>query len=94
MALINCEKNIFLNCSPTFAITDKKLYVSVVTLSTKGNAKLLHQLKPGLKRAPNWNKYQSKAQNQYLDYVTDPGFYVANTLFLSCEDNAHQRSYK
>ena len=68
------KKNIFLNWSPTFAITDKKLYVSVVTLSTKDNAKLLHQLKPGFKRTPNWNKYQSKVQNQYLDYVTDPGF--------------------
>ena len=27
---------------PTFIITDTKLYVSVVTLSNQGNAKLLH----------------------------------------------------
>ena len=30
---------------PTFAITDTKLYVLVVTLSTQSNAKLSHQLK-------------------------------------------------
>ena len=31
----------------TFAITDAKLYVPVVTLSTQDNAKLLKQLKSG-----------------------------------------------
>ena len=30
---------------PTFTITDPKLYVPVVTLSTQDNAKLLEQLK-------------------------------------------------
>ena len=40
-----------------FAITDTKLYVPVVTLSTQGNAKLLQQLKSGFKRTINWNKY-------------------------------------
>ena len=41
----------------TFAITDTKLYVPVVTLSTQDNAKLLHQLKSGFKRTTNWNKF-------------------------------------
>ena len=36
--------------APTFAITDTKVYVSVVLLSTNDNAKLLQQLKPGFKR--------------------------------------------
>ena len=40
-----------------FAITDTKLYVSVVTLSTQQNTKLLQQLKLGFKRVINWNKY-------------------------------------
>ena len=38
-------------------ITDTKLYVPVVTLSTQDNAKLLQQLKSGFKRTINWNKY-------------------------------------
>ena len=86
MPLINCETNLILtwskNCvisnaaahqDTTFAITDTKLYVPVVTLSTQDNAKLLQQLKSGIKGTINWNKYQSKttAQNapkQYLDF--------------------------
>ena len=45
----------------TFAITDTKLYVSVLTLSIQHNATLLQQLKSGFKRTINWNKYKSKA---------------------------------
>ena len=61
------------NQDTTFAITDTKLYVPVVTLSSQDNAKLLQQLKSGLKRTSNWNKCQSKtrtqnAPNQYLDF--------------------------
>ena len=36
------------NQGTTFAITDTKLYVPVVTLSTYDNGKLLQQLKSGL----------------------------------------------
>ena len=50
-----------------FALTDIKLYVPVVTLSTQDNAKILQQLKSDFKRTIHWNKYQSKIQNQYLD---------------------------
>ena len=59
MSLINCEINLFLtwsvnsfildapiqNQAPTFTITDTKLYILVVTLSTQDNAKLSQQLK-------------------------------------------------
>ena len=41
---INAPKN------ATFKITDTKLYVSVVTLSTKDDNKLLEQLQRGLER--------------------------------------------
>ena len=41
------------NQNPTFAITETKLYVAVVTLSTQDNAKLLQQLKLGFKRTVN-----------------------------------------
>ena len=54
---------------PSIAITDTKLYVLVVILSTQNNAKLLKQLKSGLKRTIKWNKCQSKvailALNKY-----------------------------
>ena len=66
MALINSEINLDLNFSkkwvvvasnvnqePTFLITDTKLYVPVVTLSTQDNAKLLEELKSGFKRTIN-----------------------------------------
>ena len=70
MPLINCEINLILtwsvkcvisnadeNEATKFAITDTKLYVPVVILSTQDNAKLLEQLKPEFKRTINWNKY-------------------------------------
>ena len=61
-----------------FAITDSKLYVPVVTLSTQDDAKLLQQIKSGFKRTVNWNKYQWKvtfqALNPYSDFLIDPSF--------------------
>ena len=65
MPLINFEINLILtwpaNCLlivdsvanqvPTFTITDMKLYVPVLTLSTQDNAKLLQQLKQDFKGA-------------------------------------------
>ena len=73
MPLINCEFNLILMWSSTcvithstgartFAITDTKLYVPVVTLSTQEYTKLLQQLKSGFKRTINWNKYLSKPE--------------------------------
>ena len=61
-----------------FAVTDAKLYVPVVTLSTQDNIKLLQQLQRDSKRTINWNKYQSgsktHAWNQYLNHIVDPRF--------------------
>ena len=48
------------NQEPKFAIPDTKLYIPVVTLSAQYNAKLLQQLKTGIKRRINWDKYQSE----------------------------------
>ena len=73
MPLINCEINLILTWSSTCVITnstgagtfemrDTKLYVSVVTLSTQDNSKLLEQLKSGVKRVIRWNKYLSKPE--------------------------------
>ena len=43
-------------------MTETKLYMPVVTLSTQDNAKLLPQLKSGFKRRINWNKYLAKPE--------------------------------
>ena len=50
------------NKNARFTITETKLYVPVVTLSTQDNAKLLTQLKSGFKRTINWTKYLSKPE--------------------------------
>ena len=61
MYLINCEIDLILtwstdcvissaNGKTKFAITDTKIYVPIVTLSTQENAKLLEQLRSGFKR--------------------------------------------
>ena len=83
MLPINCEITLDLTWSSnhviykvgratTFEVTDTKLYVPVVTLSTQGNEKLLQQLKSDFKRTLNWNKYQSKlsmqTQNRLLNW--------------------------
>ena len=112
--LIICEINLNLNWSKkcvivassvnqqsTFSITDAKLHVSVLTLSTKDNAKLLEQLKSGLKKnkTRNWNKYQSKKltqrQNQYLYYLIDPSFQGVNIFFyhLKMKHNEQVTNY-
>ena len=66
--LINCKVNLTLTWSKDcvissaagetkFKITDAKLYVPVVTLSTQDNAKLLQQLKSGFRRTVSWNNW-------------------------------------
>ena len=90
--LINCEinfiltwtENVFIidppanNQVPTCTTAGTTFYVPGVTLSTQGNAKLLQQLKSGLKRTINWNKDQSKVtiqeRNRYLDSLIHPIF--------------------
>ena len=113
MHLINCEINLDLNWSENcvivatdvanrgaiFLITDTKIYVPVVTLSTQDNAKLLEQLRSGFKRTINCNKYQpevpAKKANQYLDFLIDPSFQRVSRLFvLSFEDEDQRTSYK
>ena len=80
----------------TFEITDTKLYVPVVTLSTQENAKLLQQLKSGFKRVINCNKYLSKpelllAQNPNLNHLVEPSFQGVNRLFVLAFSNDNHR---
>ena len=45
--------------SATFEITDAKLHVPIVNLSTKDSVKLTKQLSEGFKRFVYWNSYQA-----------------------------------
>ena len=106
MPLINCEVNLILTWSKDcvissatgetkFKITETKLYVPVVTLSTQDNAKLLQQLKSGFKRTINWNKYESEiktsARNRYLNHLINPRFQGVKRLFLLSFEKEDQR---
>ena len=110
MPLINCELNLTLtwsstcvliatgvqNQNATFAITDTKLYVPVVTSSTLENTKFFQQLKSGFKRVINWNKYLSKpellAKNPNLNHLVEPSFQGVNRLFVLAFENDDDRT--
>ena len=84
------------NQNATFAITDTKLYVPVVTLSQQDYAKLLEQLQSGFTRVINWNKYLLKpellAQNPNLNVLLEPSFQGVNRLFVFAFENDTQRT--
>ena len=48
----------------TFKIISTRLYVPVVTLSTKDNVNLTKQLNEGFKRPVYWNEYKSKTETR------------------------------
>ena len=71
MPLINCKIYVELNWiedfilssagdTAKFAITDTKLHVPIVSLSTKESANLANQLNEGFKRFVYWNSYETK----------------------------------
>ena len=111
MPLINCEVNLNLtwsstcvliatgvpNQAATFEITDTKLYVPVVTLSTQENTKFLQQLKSGFKRVINWKKYLSKpellAQNPNLNHLVEQSFQGVNRPFVLAFENDDEQYY-
>ena len=84
--LINCKVYLELNwiedCilssagnSAKFEITDAKLHVPIVTLSTKDSANLTKQLNKGFKRSVYWNSYKEKPakvlknEKSYTNYL-------------------------
>ena len=80
----------------TFKITDTKLYVPVVTLSTKDDNNFLEQLKSGFKRTIKCNRYRSEMTNQtktnHLNYLIDPTFTKVNRLFVLSFENEEDRT--
>ena len=96
MPLINCKVELSLkqyeNCilssvgtAATFAITDTKLYVPVVTLKTEDTVKLSKLLNEGFKILVYWNKYQTILNDQDNEYIRkrlDASFQRVNRLFV------------
>ena len=81
------------NRETTFKITSKKLYVPIVTLSTKDNVNLTKQLNEGFKRSVYWNEYKSKMETKEVDaknikrFPLDASFQRVNRLFVLAFDN-------
>ena len=77
MPVINCKIYLELNRSKdcvistiadtTFKTTNTKLYVAIVTLSSKDNAKLVELLEDGFNRPAYQNEYQTKTETRNLD---------------------------
>ena len=110
MPLINYEISLDLNWSENciitatnvvnqgtaFSITDRKLYIPIVTLSIQNNAKRLEQLKSRFKGTIKYQlKVSAERQTQYLNFLIDPSFEGVNRLFvLSFEDEVQRTSNK
>ena len=85
----------------TFAITDAKLYVPVVTLKTEDNVKLSKLLNEGFKRLVYWNKYKiilKGYDNEYIRERLDASFQGINRLFVLAyahgDNVTNENSYK
>ena len=108
MLLSNCEINFILTWSADcvissatgktrLALTDTKLYVPVVILSSRENRNHLNNWNQVLKGI-NWSKYQSKvtiqASHPYLDSSIDLSFKGLNRLFdLSLEKDTDRKRH-
>ena len=90
MPLINCKVYLELNwieeCilssarnTPQFEITDRKLYVSIVTLSTKDSAILTKQLNRRFKRSFYMNSYETRPA-KVIEQVKNIDGLLANYL--------------
>ena len=77
----------------TFKITNTKLYVPIVTLSSKDNVKLVKLLEEGFKRPVYWNEYQTKIETRNLDnnnltrFPLDASFQGVRRLFVLAFNN-------
>ena len=104
MPLINCKIHLELGWSKdyimsniaevtAFKITSTKLYVPIVTLSTKDNVSLTKQLNEGFKRPVYWNEYKSKTETKEANDQTltrfplDASFQGVNRLFVLAFNN-------
>ena len=88
------------NRETKFQITSAKLYVPVVTLSTKDNENLTEQLDEGFKRSVYLNEYKSKIETKTADdnnvtrFPLDASFQGMNRLFVLVFDNTENGNKK
>ena len=95
---LNWTKNCVMSTDPddnnrttAFQITSTKLYVPIVTLSTKDNLNLTKQLNEGFKRSVYWNEYKSKKETRTGNTVNDqnPKRYLLDASFVLAFNNVH-----
>ena len=67
----------------TFKITDAKLYISIVTLSSENNVKLSKLLSEGFKRPIYWNEYKV-IPNKIVEIAANNGEKYIRELLDSC----------
>ena len=94
MPLISCKVELSLKwygeclltaaTTPTFKITDAKLYVAIVTLSVEDNAKLSKLLSKGFKRPIYWNEYKV-TPNKIVEIAAAEEKYIRELLDSSCQ---------
>ena len=98
---IHLEFNWSKNCvmsnivgATSFKITNTKLHVPIVTLSSKDNAKLVKLLEDGFNRPVYWNEYQTKIETRNLDnnnltrFPLDASFQGVRRLFVLVFDKS------
>ena len=72
----------------TFKITNKKLYVPIVTVSSKNSTKLVKLLEEGFKTPVYWNEFQRKIESRNLEnnnltrFHLDASFLEVRRLFV------------
>ena len=103
MPLINRKIHLELNWSKdcvmstiadtTFKLKNAKLYVPIVTLLSKDDAKLVKLLQDGFSRPVYWNEYQTEIETRNLDnnnltrFPLDASFEVVRRLFVLVFNN-------
>ena len=96
-AAIGANANATGTDSATFKITDAKLYVPIVTLSTEDNAKISKLLGEGFKRPVYWNKCKvidnkvveiaANNEEKYIRELLDSSYQGVKRLFVLAYDN-------
>ena len=112
MPFVNCKIHLELTCHTdcikissanaaagqvvSFMITNTKLYVPIVTLSTKDNTNLTKQLNDGFKRSIYWNEYVSKPSPEtphkktgIIRFYLVAAFQGINRLFFLAFEDTH-----
>ena len=84
----------------TFQITSTKLYVPIVTLSTKDNVNLTKQLNKRFKRSVYWYEYKSKIEtktaddNNFTRFSLDASFQGVKRLLVLAFENTENDDNK